>query len=226
MLNVLDAKFFTLITFIIINFLILFAVKTRTTTVTSLIIAHLVAVLFFSLSISNYNSFKEIVLALIIYSMVILFLISNYNPIYLANKEKVKNKYSKVTWVIFPLMGLVVVTIFFALFLITKNIPEITEIVNERKLSRQIEVVKNPMILPSHPAHIAVKKFYLGKKFEDNWSEKVEKDIEINEKKKARLKDKLSDNFLLKRSSDVILIIVAMSTSLLLLGGKKTESNS
>ena len=48
----------------------------------------------------------------------------------------------------------------------------------------------------------------------------------MNDHKRARLKDKLSDNFLLKRSSDVILIIVAVSTSLLLLGAKKTENNS
>jgi hypothetical protein len=44
-------------------------------------------------------------------------------------------------------------------------------------------------------------------------------------KKKEKRQDKLSDNFLLKRSSDVILIIVAVSTSLLLLGSKKTEKN-
>ena len=82
------------------------------------------------------------------------------------------------------------------------------------------------MILPSYAVHIAVKKFYLGKKFEDDWSDKTYAEIELNEKKRARLKDKLSDNFLLKRSSDVILIIVAVSTSLLLLGNKKTEKNS
>jgi hypothetical protein len=66
----------------------------------------------------------------------------------------------------------------------------------------------------------------LGKKFKDDWSDKSYVEIEMNEKKRARLKDKLSDNFLLKRSSDVILIIVAVSTSLLLLNGKKIEKNS
>ena len=49
---------------------------------------------------------------------------------------------------------------------------------------------------------------------------------EINERNQGRLKDKLADNFLLKRSSDVILIIVAISTSLLLMAGKKIENNS
>ena len=225
MLNVLDAKFFTLLTFIVINFLILFVIKTRTTTVTSLIIAHLVAVLFFSISISNYNSFKEIVLALIVYSMVILFLISNYNPIYLVGKEKSKSKYSRAVLIVFPAMCVVILTVFFAIFSIAKNIPEITDIVSEKKITKQTEIIKNPMILPSHPAHIAVKKFYLGKKFEEDWSDKIDTELEMNERKRARLKDKLSDNFLLKRSSDVILIIVAISTSLLLLGHKKMENN-
>jgi hypothetical protein len=221
-----DAKFFTLLTFIIINFLILFIIKTRTTSITSLIIAHLVAVLFFSLSISNYNSFKEIVLALIVYSMVILFLISNYNPIYLTGDKSNKAKHSWLLWLTIPLISSIVLSIFFAVFFITKNIPQLAKTIHEKEFSRQNEIAKNPMILPSHAVHMAVKTFYLGKKFKDDWSDKSYVEIEMNEKKRARLKDKLSDNFLLKRSSDVILIIVAVSTSLLLLNGKKIEKNS
>jgi len=223
---IIDAKFLTLLTFIVINFLILFVIKTRTTIVTSLIIAHLIAVLFFSLSISNYNSFKEIVLALIIYSMVILFLVSNYNPIYLAGNETNKEKESRIKMFFVPMMCLIVLMLFCSLFFVAENIAQISEDVRERKMVKQEEVVKNPMILPSHAVHIAVKKFYLGKKFEEEWSDKTYAELEMNERKRARLKDKLSDNFLLKRSSDVILIIVAVSTSLLLLGTKKTEKKS
>lgn len=221
-----DAKFFTLLTFIIINFLILFTIRTRTTIITSLIIAHLVAVLFFSLSISNYNSFKEIVLSLIVYSMVILFLISNYNPIYLTDDQTNKVNESRSSLFIVPIISAGILVIFCAVFLITKNIPDISHVIHEKEAEKQNEIIKNPMILPSYAVHIAVKKFYLGKKFEDDWSDKTYAEIELNEKKRARLKDKLSDNFLLKRSSDVILIIVAVSTSLLLLGSKKTEKNS
>jgi hypothetical protein len=223
---IIDAKFLTLLTFNVINFLILFVIKTRTTIVTSLIIAHLIAVLFFSLSISNYNSFKEVVLALIIYSMVILFLVSNYNPIYLAGNEVNKNKELRIKMFFVPMMCLIVLMLFCSLFFVAENIAQISEDVRERKMVKQEEVVKNPMILPSHAVHIAVKKFYLGKKFEEEWSDKTYAELEMNERKRARLKDKLSDNFLLKRSSDVILIIVAVSTSLLLLGTKKTEKKS
>lgn len=222
-----DAKSFTLLAFIVINFLIIFTVKTRTTIVTSLIISHLVAVLFFSISIANYNIFKEIVLALIIYSMVILFLVSNYNPIYLTEGDDTKKtNYSLKSLLLLPLFTLVITTVFYSIFFITKNLPEVSRIATGKKSYNQEQVLKNPMILPSHPVHIAVKKFYLGKKFEDDWSDSEEVVAETNNKKKSRLKDKLANNFLLKRSSDVILIIVAASTSLLLLRTKKPEQQT
>jgi hypothetical protein len=125
-----------------------------------------------------------------------------------------------------PVISAGILVIFCAVFLITKSIPDISNVIHEKEAEKQNEIIRNPMILPSYAVHIAVKKFYLGKKFEDDWSDKTYAEIELNEKKRARLKDKLSDNFLLKRSSDVILIIVAVSTSLLLLGSKKTEKNS
>jgi D-alanyl-lipoteichoic acid acyltransferase DltB (MBOAT superfamily) len=220
-----DAKFLTLFAFIVINFLIIFVIKTRTTIVTALIISHLIIVLFFSMSVSNYNSYKEIVLALIIYSMVILFLVSNYNSINLSDKQPSKKKDLQRFLIFAPPVFLIIALAFFAIFSLTKNISEISKIAQEEKTLRQENVLKNPMILPNHAAHIAVKKFYLGKKFKDEWPNKTYVDIEINERKKARLKDKLSDNFLLKRSSDVILLIVATSSSLLLLSSKKAKNN-
>ena len=158
--------------------------------------------------------------------MVILFLISNYNPIYLTDDQNNKIKESHLSLFMVPVISAGILVIFCAVFLITKSIPDISNVIHEKEAEKQNEIIRNPMILPSYAVHIAVKKFYLGKKFEDDWSDKTYAEIELNEKKRARLKDKLSDNFLLKRSSDVILIIVAVSTSLLLLGSKKTEKNS
>jgi hypothetical protein len=219
-----DTKFFTLLAFIVINFLILFAVKTRTTTIISLIIAHLVAVLFFSLSISNYNSFKEIVLALIIYSMVILFLISNYVAIFSVDEvaSKIKARWQKY-FSYFAVFSIVMIA-FLVIFFIAKDISKVSDLIRDKKIAKQSEAVENPMVLPSHAVHIAVKSFYLGKNFQKDWSDKTYEKLEINERKKARLKDKLSDNFLLKRSSDVILIIVAATTVMLLLRRKKIDS--
>lgn len=221
-----DPKLLTLITFITINFLILFIVKTRTTTITSIIIAHLISVLFFSISISNYNSFKEIVLALIIYSMVILFLISNYSAVYSSEDESPKIEHAWRKYFLISAYFFTSAIIFSSVFFIAKNVTKISDAMREKKFSKQNEIMENPMILPSHPVHIAVKSFYLGKKFEEEWSDKSYANLEINERKRARLKDKLSDNFLLKRSSDVILIIVAVSTGMLLLTNKKIEANS
>jgi hypothetical protein len=218
-----DAKFLTLLTFIIINLLIIFVVKTRTSIVISLIISHLIAVLFFSLSISNYNSFKEIVLALIIYSMVILFLVSNYNPIYLASDKVNQIKDSKTFLFLAPIITLVVLVIFLALFFVAKNIEQIAEDFHEKKFAKQEETMKNPMISNSHPVHIAAKKNYFSKDISANQLDESYIKTGMNERKIARLKDKLSDNFLLKHSSDVILVIVAISSSLLILGIKKTE---
>lgn len=45
--------------------------------------------------------------------------------------------------------------------------------------------------------------------------------LDMNLRKKLRLKKRLSENFLLKRSSDVILIIVATTSIILLLQRKR-----
>lgn len=217
----------TVLTFIIINFLIIFKVKTRTTTITSLIISHLILVLFFAFSIANYNSFKEIVLALVAYSMVILFLVSNYNPIFSNNSDQYQAPLIK-DWrfriIVSTAAVFLLIVIFLSIFVMVKNISKVSAFVNDDKLEKQAEIIANPMILPSHPVHNTVKKFYLEKNFAKNdnaWYNKKSSEELINEKKQARLKDQLSDNFLLKRSSDVILIIVAVSSGMLLLSKKK-----
>lgn len=193
-----DAKFFTLLIFITINFLIIFVVKTRTTTVISLIIAHLIAIMFLSLAISNYNSFKEIVLALVVYSMVILFLISNYNPIYLTkNEEKAKPSLEAISMII-----LISLAVFFASFSIIKNMPKIVDNIK----NNQVKLVASEEITLEEG--------------DEN------KNITINEGKKTRLHNKLLENSLFKRSSDVILIITIIISALLLLSPKKIKSNS
>lgn len=176
-----DAKFFTLLVFVVINFFILFIVKTRTSLVISVIIAHLIAVLFFSLSIANYGSFKEITLALILYSMVILFLISNYGSIVIEGEGKRK---SRRHLFVDAVICFAAAAVFLLLLAVVKNVTAI------RDETYQMQEA---------PAQVA----------------------NYDAIKRARLRDKLADNFLLKRSSDVILIIVAASTVLLLLSKKE-----
>lgn len=176
-----DGKFFTLLVFIVINFFILFVVKTRTSLVISVIIAHLVAVLFFALSISNYHSFREITLALIIYSMVILFVISNYGLI-VVDVEKIQKSKLKL---------LKNATIYiFAALVFTMVCAVVGDI---DKMREEYVVTENQAEIPA----------------------------DFNALKKAQMRDKLLDNFLLKRSSDVILIMAVASTVLLLLSKKE-----
>ena len=167
---------------------------------------------------------------MIVYSTVILFLISNYNPVYLASDKASKIKDSRYSRILsygkksIIFSGALVV--FLSLFWIAKNTADIADTIQDKKLAQQEEIMNNPMITPSHAVHATIKTFYLGKSPKEEWDDKFNDKLEINERKMARLKDKLSDNFLLKRSSDVILIIVAITTSLLLFGYKKTENNS
>lgn len=116
-----DVKFFTILVFVIINFAILFTVKTRTSLVISVIIAHLIAVLFFSISIANYDSFREITLAFIIYSMVILFLISNYGLIVVEGEKKSK---SKINFLFDGVIYSIAVVAFLLIFAVIKDVSE------------------------------------------------------------------------------------------------------
>ncbi|NBV06840.1 MAG: hypothetical protein EBS06_06365 [Proteobacteria bacterium] len=224
-----DVRLFLLALFILIGFSAIFFIKNRTTTVTTLIISHLILVIFLSLSISNYSSFKELVLAVIAYSMLLLFLISNENQIFLNKEIKLENKSLKRVFIFSFSVFMIILPIFLALFLVTKNIPQIAKKISEQKFERQNEVMLNPMTSASHAVHIEVRKSYLGKKIisdNDDLFGKINIENKISAKKQERFHAKLANSFLLKRSHDVILIIVAISTTLLLLAARKTKNNS
>jgi hypothetical protein len=210
--------FFTLLGFSIINFLILFLVKTRITTVISLIIAHLVCVLFFSISITNQEYFKELTLVLIIYSMVILFLISNED---LAHKVTPLHKGDsyKVLLVKIITATTFFAVIFAAVFFLTKNLDQVARSTLKKKIELESKIANNPLNSPSYGVHDAAKRG----KFTKNSLDKLDSKFMQNDKKLARLRDNLTDNFLLKRSSDMIIIIVAISSILLLLSNKKNN---
>lgn len=219
-----ESKLLILPIFIIVNFLIIFAVRSRTSVVIGLTISHLIAALFFSSVIIDYFAFREIILALAVYSMVILFLISNYNASFVSDEEVIKIKQTPLVISVLLAGLLLLVGIFASVFFVTKDVHKISKIVAEKKTQIKNEIVKNPMALPSHAAHIAVKKFYLGRKFENDWANKKSSNRGIDIKKQEKLKDELSHNILFKRSSDIILIIVAMITGLLILSPKNQKT--
>jgi hypothetical protein len=81
-------NFFTILIFVTISLAILFFIKTRTTRVIALISSHLTIILLFNFYLEHFVNFKEIVLVISIYSMVILFLISNNKSFLIDLKDE------------------------------------------------------------------------------------------------------------------------------------------
>jgi hypothetical protein len=198
-----EPRILVILLFIIINFLIIFVVKTRTSATTSLIIAHLILVLFLSITITSYQSFKEIVLALVVYLMVILSLISNHNKSYLSS-----HKHKSIA--IFLIFIIPAIIACMASFYLAKSTIPIANLVKEEQASRALKSTINlPGDLPDGDNIVLTN----NSKASDNVGV-----LPKNDYKMIRLKRKLSDNFLLKRSSDVILVISGFIVGLLLLG--------
>jgi glucan phosphoethanolaminetransferase (alkaline phosphatase superfamily) len=201
-----EPKILVILLFIIINLIIIFAIKTRTTITTTLIIAHLILILFLSTSITNYQSYKEIVLTLIVYLMVMLSLISNYHPTYL-------NNHSSASFKPLTICIILIIPAFIscsAIFFLAKSITPMANLLKEKQAiitttdnSSAKLTQKSSLDTTNNTSNI-------------NSSNAVNK-ATINNYKITRLKKKLSDNFLLKRSSDVILVIAGFITGLLLL---------
>jgi len=185
-----DAKLFATLIFIALSLATLFAVKTRTNTIATLIITHLSLILFLSLTITNYIAFKEIVLMLIIYLMMVLFIIINHNSSIRNTYEPSKSKAS-----IAIIFGGIFAFVIFCGTLYLTNI--------SLKSIRPLEI----------------------KPIEDVANMNPPQTLSIEDRKKLRLSKKLHDNFLLKRSSDVILIIIATASGILLLQRRK-ETNA
>ena len=133
-----DIKFFTLLIFIVINFIIIFFVRSRTTSVISLIVSHLIVILLLSNIISSYEVLKEIILSLALYSIVLLFLISNYNQT-AQKQETERNSLPGIppkAIVIF----ITILLIFLGMFFLSKNILRVKkEIVGKTLSTVQIE---------------------------------------------------------------------------------------
>ncbi len=216
-------NFITIIIFSVISLAILFFIKTRTTRVIALISSHLAIIFLFDNYLKSYSSFKEIIVLVSIYSMVILFLISNNKSFLIdLSDEKFTPSTQNFFKFHFPI-AVMIIGVSISIILIATTLPSINKIINQKKTDRSLELKINPLILPSHPVHIAVKKFYLGRKFNDISNDNVSVALEKNQQKRARLKDYLSQNIFLKRTTDIILIIVASMTTILILTNKKNH---
>lgn len=208
-----------IVVFAVINFIILYLTSTRTSRIIAIISTHLSIIFIFYIYLTSFINFKEIVIAICLYSIVTLYLISN-NKSFLADQNNDDNAKNGLLKFYIP-FATIAIAISICLVLIINSTTKINKIIQEKKISRSAELAVNPLILPSHPAHIAVKKFYLGKKFNDNISDSALIAQEKNENQRIKNKDLIANNVLLKRNSDIILIFAAAITSLLILANKK-----
>jgi hypothetical protein len=156
--------------------------------------------------------------------MVILFLISGNNPIHPIDYKGNKIKDSRPSIIITSCASFIFIVIFTLIFVMVKNLPQMSEFVYDKKFFKQNEFIQNPISEPFYSENLVTENFYPEQQAISN---AVKKDLksEFADRKKARLKDNLSDNFLFKHSSDVILIISAIIVNLLLFSGKKMEDN-
>jgi hypothetical protein len=206
------AELLIILTILILNLSVVLLVRSRTTMIIFIMLANLITILFYSLIIPEAQNFKELIIATIIFSTIILALISNSNHIYNIPPEKPK----KIKFIILSIIvGIFTIIVSSGVFYLTKNINKVAAAVREKQISRAEEIEKNPLIFPGHPAHIAVKKYY----FQGNYGDDVFKLPEnkpIAELYDDKYKQKLQSNILFKRITDAIIIIAGMITILLL----------
>lgn len=234
------AQLILFLLFAILNLLILFKIKARTDLIIAIITSHLIVILLFNITFNSLVALQEMVLAVGMYSISILFLISgNYSQhgrffpqktSSQVNKSKglaanqqnsSKNLSGNFSTTIAAALLCFVLAAAVAIILVIHEVPQINSLITEKRTKRQQDAAVNPMILPSHPVHIAVKKFYLGKKFNDNYDENTANILETSELKRIKLKDSLPKSFLLKRSSEILLIIIFLISGLLALSGRE-----
>lgn len=191
-----DIKILISLIFVIVGIASIFAVKTRTSNVAALIIVHLLLIFFLSLTITNYSSFKEIILTIISYLMLVLFLITNYDIAKNYDESKGSRALQdKVSWLTKFFIGV-------GCFLIFSASLYLTDIAFDKMKSERnnpqnrVESVLQPIV-------------------ENSESRKI-----------MRVQKKLSENFLFKRSSDIILIIAIASLVLLVMQRKENSTNS
>jgi hypothetical protein len=178
----------TLITLAILslNFAIVMWFKNRIALVSSVMIINLLIILLCSISISDYQNLKELIIAIIIYSITILILISNTSHIDQIKSDKSKKLLSPLAKKA-NYLAIVMLTLLLSYggFYLANNIEE----QSLRSDDKQIEKMTQPAAPIESPE---------GAKPEET------------------KESKLKNNVLFHRSTDAILIIVGVMVTLLL----------
>jgi len=214
---ILASELLLISTILVLNFLLLFFLKTRTAIIIAMIFSHLTVILFYSIIIANFQILRTLTIATVIYSIATFILISNSNHLYNVCDNKIDfKKYKSLTKII--LAFFLASAIVLGSFYLIKNISITSFLVKKQQLTRENEVSKNPLIFPGHPVHINIKKYYLEKNFDNMSNFRRNKDENGKEKElyNEDNKEKLRNNPLIKGLSDVVMVIIGIICTLLL----------
>lgn len=122
-----DAETITLSCLAVINFAAIFKARNRINLIASLTISCLALILFLGISATNYLLFKKLAIALIGFFLIGAALIFN------CRDDDEQPSINKKDYLFSVLATLVVITIFFAVFLVTESVPQIIESANNIK---------------------------------------------------------------------------------------------
>ncbi len=174
-----DIRLLMILVFLILGATLIFSAQSRTNIVAALIVMHLNLIVFLSLTITNQDLFKEIILVLILYLIITIFIITKQDDVVLKVK-KIKAKLPNYKVIIFA--SFMVILIFVCSVILTK-------ISFDKMQKVQIIQLTTPELAPNQAL--------------------------LEDSKKMRVARKLHENFLLKHSSDLILIVVFLSLAVL-----------
>ncbi len=191
-----DIKLLAIIIFAIYSFILFINLKSLVNIASNLVINHLILILFLSLTITNQNLFKETVLILILYLIANVFLLVNQGEIAKVRK-KVKDKMPDL-WVL-ALVFVSVVVVFFSTIFLAKTTINNLKIEQESQVLVEIQGDKNiETVAPEN----------------------------VKTPRQQRLEAKLQNNYLFKRSSEVIMLICFILPFLLIISSKKFLNKS
>lgn len=189
------AKFLLIIIICATNIAVIFFGKSRLNSVIFLIISNLFTILFLSITIYDFEGFKEILLALIIFLTVILSLISSNNEIYLSEELHKKRNALSLKFILF-----FTIAISCAYFLF-----QITSQINKTTMALKQEITKQTELENYHQTS----------------APKAQNSEYKNQYELEKLQMKLPENPLLKRSTDAIFLISAIISCALLFQRRK-----
>lgn len=208
---------FTIIIFVLINLSIYFAVKSRTSIVISLLLSKLMMIFFFSQILLNHELFKEVIIALVIFTIAILMLIGSESVIEKTKAQNLddnfKNKINKLS--IFFGYGIIFLILFF-LILKQDSIYQQFHSLHKSQANQEINYDSQKNKTANHNSNINP---------DNNQTIGNYQSLSLDPKmiKQAKLRDQLADNFLLKRSTHLIIAITGMLVLSLIFSNQKNQ---